>query len=101
MQNIRVGTKILLRAFVGGPMWYHMQFLDAMAICCVYHKPHYFITMTCNPKWEEIQKELLPDQNPENRPDITVAVFKQKMDALMNDLVHGSLFGKVGETSQW
>ena len=93
--NLRVGVKILSRSFVGSPRWYHMHFIYVMAICHVYHKPDYFITMTCNPKWEEIQKEQLNDQNPEDWPDITVAVFKQKVDALMNDLVKGSLFGKV------
>ena len=72
-----------------------MQFLDAMAICREYHKPDFFITMTCNPNWEEIKKELLPDQNPEDRPDIVVAVFKQKLDALMNDLIKGGLLGNV------
>ena len=51
--------------------------------------------MTCNPTWEEIQKELRPDQNPKDWPDIVVAVFKQKLDALMNDLTKGSLFGNV------
>jgi len=92
---LRVGTKILSRAFVCSPRWYHMQFLDAMAICREYHKPDFFITMTCNPNWEEIKKELLPDQNPEDRPDIVVAVFKQKLDALMNDLIKGALLGNV------
>ena len=92
---LRVGTKILSRAFVCSPRWYHMQFLDAMAICREYHKPDFFITMTCNPNWEEIKKELLPDQNPEDRPDIVVAVFKQKLDALMNDLIKGGLLGNV------
>ena len=31
--QIRVRTNILSRAFVCSPRWYHMQFLDAMAIC--------------------------------------------------------------------
>ena len=60
-----------------------------------YHKPDFFITMTCNPNWEEIKKELLPDQNPEDRPNIVVAVFKQKLDALMNDLIKGGILGNV------
>ena len=38
---------------------------------------------------------MLLDQNPEDRPDIVVTVFKQKLDALMNDLIKGSLLGKV------
>ena len=73
-----------------------------------YHKPEFFITMTCNPNWEEVKKELLPDQNPEDRPNIVVAVFKQKLDALMNDLIKGGnntccsqgVDAGVGECSQ-
>ena len=30
-----------------------------------------------------------------HRPDIVVAVFKQKLDALMNDLIKGGLLGNV------
>ena len=87
---IQTGTKILSRSFVGSPRWYYMQFLDAMAICWEFHKPDYFITITCNPKWSEIQSELLPGQNPEDRPDVTARVFKKKLDAIMDDLVKGT-----------
>merc|ERR1712074_149432 len=45
--------------------------------------------------WPVLKNELLPNQNPEDRPDIVVAVFKQKLDALMNYLIKGGLFGKV------
>jgi hypothetical protein len=93
--SVRVGTKVLARSFVGSPRWYHMQFLDAMAICREYHKPDYFITMTCNPKWKEIQEELLPGQKPEDRPDLTARVFKAKSDRLMSDLKSGRMFGNV------
>ena len=93
--NLRVGTKILARSMVGSPRWYHMQFLDAMAICREFHKPDYFITMTCNPHWPEITDHLLPDQTVQDRPDLVARVFKQKKDALMNDLVQGGLLGKA------
>lgn len=91
--QMRIGTKILSRSMVGSPRWYHKQFLDAMAICREYHKPDYFITMTCNPHWPEIKDHLLPNQTAQDRPDVVARVFKQKKDAIMNDLVQGSLFG--------
>jgi len=34
-------------------------------------KPDLFITMTCNPKWPEIQTLLFPRQKAKDRPDIT------------------------------
>ena len=36
--------------------------MDAMAIVHKYGKPDIFLTMTCNPKWEEISNELFPGQ---------------------------------------
>ena len=93
--NPRVGMKILARSFIGSPRWYHMQYLDAMAICREYTKPDWFITATCNPQWKEIQAELAPGQRPEDRPDLTARVFKAKMDMLLDDLTKGHALGKV------
>jgi hypothetical protein len=52
-QQPPVGRKILSSSFQGGPRWYNAKFQDGMAICREYHKPDYFITMTCNPHWPE------------------------------------------------
>ena len=90
-----IGRKILSSSFSGGPRWYNAKFQDGMAICREYHKPDYFITMTCNPKWEEIQNQLLEGQTPQDRPDIVAKVFKLKRDQLMHDLTNGELLGKV------
>ena len=90
-----VGRKILCSSFQGGPRWYNAKFQDAMAIVRKYGKPDYFITMTCNPKWPEIVKELLPGQEPQDRPDIVARVFKDKMDQLMHDLIEGKCYGNV------
>ena len=46
------------------------QYQDAMAICRKYGRPDLFITMTCNPKWDEITANLLPGQVVADRPDI-------------------------------
>lgn len=52
---------------------------DAMAGVRELGKPSLFITMTTNPNWRQIQEELGPGQKPEDRPDIAVKVFRQKM----------------------
>jgi len=43
-----------------------------------YHKPDFFITYTCNPKWPEIQESLLEGQKPEDRPDLLARIFNEK-----------------------
>ena len=93
--NLRVGVKILSRSFVGSPRWYHMQFLDAMAVCREHGKPEFFITMTCNPRWPEITVELREGQSPEDRPEVTARVFRQKLTTLLDLLIKGAVLGTV------
>merc|ERR1711989_81661 len=93
--SLRVRVKILSRSFVGSPRYYHMQFLDAMAIVRVLGKPDYFLTMTCNPRWPEITAELKEGQSPEDRPEVTARVFRQKLTALLDVLYKGAVFGMV------
>ena len=94
-QRPTVGRKILSSSFSGSPRWYNAKFQDGMAIVREYHKPDYFITMTCNSQWSEIKDELLQGQTPQDRPDIVARAFKMKKDQLMKDIVSGELFGKV------
>ena len=94
-QQPAVGRKILSSQYVGSPRWYNAKFQNGMAICREYHKPDFFITMTCNPKWPEIQAELKEGQTAQDRPDVVARVFKQKKDQLMQDLKTGGVFGKV------
>ena len=51
-----------------------------------------FITLTCNPKWPEIQSELLVKQSPFDRVDIVCQVFKHRLDAFLHNLKHGKYF---------
>ena len=90
-----IGRKILSSSMVGSPRWYNAKFQDGMAIVREFHKPDFFITMTCNPKWPEITSELRKGQTAQDRPDIVARVFKQKKDQLMQDLKTGHIFGKV------
>ena len=64
-----------------------------MAIVRHMHKPDLFITMTCDPKWQEITAGLKPGQSPQDRPDLVARVFKLKKDQLMRDLTKGCIFG--------
>ena len=49
----------------------YQLYQDAMSIVSHFGKPDLFITFTCNPKWPEITRELLPNQNAADRPDLT------------------------------
>ena len=69
-QTPAVGRKILSSSFTGSPRWYNAKFQDGMAIVREYHKPDYFITMTCNPHWEEITAELKEGETAQNRPEL-------------------------------
>ena len=94
-QRPPTGRKILASSHTGSPRWYNAKFQNGMAICRKFHKPDFFITATCNPKWPEITSELLEGQKPQDRPELVARVFKLKINQLMNDLVHGGVLGKV------
>jgi hypothetical protein len=74
----------------------HMLYQDSMAIVRHFGKPDLFITMTCNPKWPEIQ-EVLAGQSAADRPDLTARVFKLKLKALFNDIKGGALGRPVAD----
>ena len=95
-QQVKFGKKIILASsYVGSPRWYNAQFQDGMAICREYHKPDFFITMTCNSKWTEITKELRQGEIVDDRPDLVAQVFKMKKDQLIKDIRSRKIFGKV------
>ncbi|XP_044952416.1 uncharacterized protein LOC123402557 [Hordeum vulgare subsp. vulgare] len=76
----RIGKRIVLpRTFPGGDRDMQRRFLNAMAIVQRSGKPDYFITMTCNPYWEEITEELLPGQMPQDRPDLVARLHLPNM----------------------
>jgi len=72
---------ILPSSFVGRPRYMQNLFQDAMSIVRVFGKPDFFITVTCNPKWPEIQKELREGQSPSDIPDIVSRIFRLKLKA--------------------
>ena len=57
----QIGKKVILpSSFIEEPRYQHQLYQDAMAIVLQYGKPNFFITFTCNPRWQEITDELLP-----------------------------------------
>uniref|UniRef100_A0A453JVC3 ATP-dependent DNA helicase n=1 Tax=Aegilops tauschii subsp. strangulata TaxID=200361 RepID=A0A453JVC3_AEGTS len=71
------------------------RYMDAMALVRRYGKPDIFLTMTCNPNWDEIRQELYPGQTPQDRPDLVVRVFRAKLEELKNKLLKKDILGKV------
>ena len=87
--------RILPASFTGSPQSMYGHYHDSIAIVRHSGKPDLFITITCNPKWLEVQRNLLLHQTAEDRPDMIVRIFKIKLDALLKDLIYNNVFGKV------
>jgi len=83
---------ILPSSFTGGDRFMQQLFQDSMAIVRYFGKPTFFITFTANPRWPEILDNLLPGQQPTDRPDLIARVFRLKVQELLADLKN-ALFG--------
>ena len=90
------GKRIVLpRSFPGSDRDVQRRFLDAMTLVQRYGKPDYFITMTCNPYWEEITALLHPGQSAQDRADIVSRVYRAKLKDLEDLLIKKKYFGEV------
>ena len=67
---------------------------DAMTIVRKYGKPDLYITFTCNPLWDDITSNLLPNQKVTDRPDLVVRVIKLNLRDLLNDILKGHILGR-------
>ena len=65
-----------------------------MAIVGAYGKPTFFITVTCNPNWPEIQRHLFPGQSAADRPDLIARVFHAKLQSILHDIKKKNIFGR-------
>lgn len=72
----------------------HGIFQDLMAIARYFKKIDLFITVTANPHWVEVQRELLPGQDPSDRPDLIARVFRLKKEAILHDIIKNGIFGR-------
>jgi hypothetical protein len=91
-----LGRRVVLpSSFIGGPRMMQQLYQDSMAIVRAHGKPDLFITVTCNPKWPEILEELLPGQQPNDRPDLIDRVFRLKLESILKDLMKEQVMGRV------
>jgi hypothetical protein len=65
---------------------------NALQLISNFGSPHVFLTLTCNPNWPEIQSQLLQGQTAFNRFDVTVPVFKARLDMLCANIRRGKYF---------
>ena len=92
----KVGKQVLLpSSHLGSPRDLRQRYLNAMTIVRKKGKPDLFLTMTCNPTWPEIKDNLGPGEQANDRPDLIARVFNMKLKALLEDLLHGHVLGKV------
>lgn len=78
--------KVLPSSYLGIPRDMYQWYQDAMALVQKYGKPDLFITMTCNPLWDEIVSNLGPGQSASDRLDLTTRVFRAKLEEIKEDL---------------
>jgi hypothetical protein len=90
-----IGKKIILPSSITGtPRWQIEQYQDAMTIVTRTGKPDLFVTVTCNPEWEEIQQNLLNNQKSNDRPDIIARCFNLIKKALLDEIIDCGIFGR-------
>ena len=72
----------------------HMSNLakNALVLVSEFGCPHVFLTLTCNPEWPEILSQLLMGQTAFDRPDVTVAVFKSRLDKFKTNIRNRKYF---------
>jgi hypothetical protein len=91
-----VGRLIFLpRNFNGSERDVQAWFLNAMTLVQRFGKPNYFATMTWNPYWEEIDKELLPGQTPQDCLELVARVYRSKLRNLHDRLIKKKHLGEV------
>ncbi len=86
---------ILPSSHTGSPRYMHERTQDAMTYVRKFGTPDLFITFTCNPKWKEIENELLPGQTGKDRHDLTARVFQLKLTKLLAVIKKCNAFGET------
>jgi hypothetical protein len=68
---------------------------DSLAMARFFRKIDLFITVTCNPQWFEIQRELFEGQQASDRPDLVARVFALKKKAIIESIYKNGVFGRT------
>ncbi len=91
--GVRAGRVYLPSSFMGSPTMQRKLIADGLAVV---RKPTFFITITSNPNWPEIQNHLeMHGQNASDRPDLTFRIFRAKLQKMMDSLKKGLLGKKI------
>ena len=99
--SVKVEQKLLEKravmpsSFIGGPRDMRRRYMDSIALVRRFGKSDIFLTMTCNPNWDEIKRELYPGQTPQDHPNLVVWVFRAKLQELKDRLLKRDILGKV------
>lgn len=98
--QMRLGNIFVLpSSFVGGPRHMQQTYQDAMAIVRKHGRPDLFITMTCNPRWIKIERELKKFKYLKlesfNAPLLIARIFHLKFRTLLKEILSGKLFGTI------
>ena len=86
-------SSFLSASFRGSPRHLKSLAMNALAIVSELDRPTVFITLTCDMKWPEIIKQLLPHQTAYDREDVVNRVFKRRLSKFMHNLRVGKYFG--------
>jgi hypothetical protein len=84
---------ILPSSFNPGPRHMNELYHDAMALVRHFGNPSFFITMTTNSNWPEIQENLSYGEVWEDRPDLVARVFDMKLAILLKEIVENRRLG--------
>jgi hypothetical protein len=91
-----LGQKFILpSSYIGGPRHMQQRFQDSMAIARYFGQVDIFLTMTTNPQWIEITRELLHGQSAYDRPDLVSRVFQMKKKAIVDYIYKHGIFGSA------
>lgn len=92
-----IGQRVILpSSYIGGSRHMFQLYQDSLALARFFAKPDFFLTVTANPRWEEITQELLPGQQPSDCPDLIARVFQEKIRKLIKKIKDGLLGGFCG-----
>ena len=73
-------------SFLGSHRWASEQVSDCLAIAAALGSPTFFITMTCDPNWPEIQSQLRDGQSYVDIPIVVARVFHRRLSLLLQTL---------------
>lgn len=91
-----VGQRFILpSSYTGGPRYMKQCLQDSLVLARYYRSIDLFITVTCNPTWPEITRELLPGRAAADRPDLCARVFNMKKKAIIEELYKKGIFGQA------